>query len=164
MGWEMTTELTLMSSFNKSLGHWEHRFTTFLHVLVVLIICVQRLFHLWLLPHTWEMVENWGRNLELFGVTHLSRGFSSGLYGKESAYRRPGFNPWAGKIPWKRMWQSTLVFLPGESHGQRSLVGHSPGGRKEWDVTEWLTYFQFRAQTPVSKKAQVMTRFSPHFP
>ena len=84
MVWEMTTELTLMSSFNKSLGHWEHRFTTFLHVLVVLIICVQRLFHLWLLPHTWEMVENWGRNLELFGVTHLSRGFSSGLYGKES--------------------------------------------------------------------------------
>ena len=80
------------------------------------------------------------------------------------AYRRPGFNPWARKIPWKRAWQSTLVFLPGEPHGQRSLVGHSPGGHKEWDMTEWLTYFQFRAQTPVSKQVQVMTRFSPHFP
>ena len=32
--------------------------------------------------------------------------------------------------PWRRKWQSTQVFLPGESHGQRSLVGYSPGGRK----------------------------------
>ena len=33
------------------------------------------------------------------------------------------FNPWVGKIPWRRAWQPTPVFLPGESHGQRSLVG-----------------------------------------
>ena len=38
---------------------------------------------------------------------------------------RPGFDPGVGKIPWRREWQSTLVFLPGESHGQRSLVGNS---------------------------------------
>ena len=37
-----------------------------------------------------------------------------------------GFNPWIGKIPWRRVWQHTSVFLPGESHGQRSLVGYSP--------------------------------------
>ena len=37
--------------------------------------------------------------------------------------RRPRFNPWVGKIPWRRKWQSTPVLLPGESHGQRSLVG-----------------------------------------
>ena len=37
--------------------------------------------------------------------------------------RRCGFNPWVGKIPWRRAWQPTPVFLPGESHGQRSLVG-----------------------------------------
>jgi len=36
------------------------------------------------------------------------------------------FNPWARKIPWRREWQPTPVFLPGESHGQRSLVGCSP--------------------------------------
>ena len=37
---------------------------------------------------------------------------------------------WVGKIPWRREWQPTPVFLPGESHGQRSLVGYSPGDRK----------------------------------
>ena len=37
-----------------------------------------------------------------------------------------GFDPWVGKIPWKRAWQPTPVFLPGESPGQRSLVGYSP--------------------------------------
>ena len=36
------------------------------------------------------------------------------------------FNPWVGKILWRREWQPTLVFLPGESHGQRSLSGYSP--------------------------------------
>ena len=40
---------------------------------------------------------------------------------------------WVGKIPWRRAWQPTPVLLPGESHGQRSLVGCSPGGRKESD-------------------------------
>ena len=43
-----------------------------------------------------------------------------------------------GKIPWRRKWQPTPVFLPGESHGQRGLVGYSPRGRKESDTTERL--------------------------
>ena len=42
----------------------------------------------------------------------------------------PGFNPWVGKIPWSRKWQSVLVFLPGKFHGLRSLVGYSPWGCK----------------------------------
>ena len=50
--------------------------------------------------------------------------------------RRPGFDPWVGKIPWRRKRQLTPVFLPGESHGQRSLVGCSPWGRKESDTTK----------------------------
>ena len=54
--------------------------------------------------------------------------------------RRPGFDPWIGKILWRREWLSTSVFLPGESHGQRSLVGYSPRGRKESDTAERLTY------------------------
>ena len=40
------------------------------------------------------------------------------------------FNPWVGKVPWRRKWQPTLVFLPGKSHEQRSLVGYSPWGCK----------------------------------
>ena len=44
--------------------------------------------------------------------------------------------PGLGKIPWRRAWQPTPAFLPGESHRQRSLVGYSPWGREEWDMTE----------------------------
>ena len=55
--------------------------------------------------------------------------------------RRPGFSPWVEKIPWRRTWQPTLVFLPGELHGQRSLVGYSMGDGKEVDTAEWLTLF-----------------------
>ena len=46
---------------------------------------------------------------------------------------------WIGKIPWRKTWQPTLVFLPGESHGQRSLAGYSPWGHKESEMTEQLS-------------------------
>ena len=49
---------------------------------------------------------------------------------------RWGLIPGSGKIPWSRAWQPTPVFLPGESYGQRSLVGYSPWGHKESDTTE----------------------------
>ena len=67
--------------------------------------------------------------------------FLDGASGKESACpnagdMRCGFEPWVGKIPWRRAWQPTPVFLPGESHGQRSLAGYSPQGCKESDTTE----------------------------
>ena len=52
---------------------------------------------------------------------------------------RPGFDSWVRKIP-RRKWQPTPVFLPGESHGQRSLVGCSPWGYKESDTIEWLHF------------------------
>ena len=51
---------------------------------------------------------------------------------------------WVGKIPWRRAWQPIPVFLPGESHGQRSLVGYSPWGHKELDTTEWLSTAQYK--------------------
>ena len=51
---------------------------------------------------------------------------------------RPGFNSWVRKIPWRREGQSTLVFLPGKSHGQR-LAGYSPWSHKELDATKQLT-------------------------
>ena len=50
-------------------------------------------------------------------------------------HKRHRFNPRVGTIPWRRAWQSTPVILPGESHGQRSLVGYSPWGRTESDMT-----------------------------
>ena len=49
--------------------------------------------------------------------------------------RDTGFNPWFGKIPWRRKLQPSPAFLPGKFHGQRRLVGYSPGGRKELDIT-----------------------------
>ena len=59
--------------------------------------------------------------------------------------RRPRFHPWVRKIPWRRKWQPTPVFLPGECYGQRSLAGYSSWGRKELDTTEWITlHFQGR--------------------
>ena len=56
---------------------------------------------------------------------------------------RPGFDPWVGKIPWRRKWQPTPVFLPGESQKRRSLAGYSPWGCKESDMTERL-HFHFQ--------------------
>ena len=49
---------------------------------------------------------------------------------------RQRFDPWVGKIPWRRAWLPTPVFLPGESYGQRSLADYSPQGLKESDMTE----------------------------
>ena len=51
-------------------------------------------------------------------------------------HRRCRFDPWVGKIPWRRKWQTPPVFLDETSHGQRSLVGYSPVGCKELDMTE----------------------------
>jgi len=51
-------------------------------------------------------------------------------------HQRLEFSPWVGKIPWRRIWQLIPVFLPGESHGQRSLVGYSLWGCTELDTTE----------------------------
>ena len=64
-------------------------------------------------------------------------GFPGGTSGKEPACqdRRCRIDPWVRKIPWRRAWQSTPVFLPGESRGQRSLAGYGPWGCKESDTT-----------------------------
>ena len=51
-------------------------------------------------------------------------------------WKRLVYDPWLGKIPWRRAWKPTPVFWPGKSHGQRSLVGYSPWGCKELDTAE----------------------------
>ena len=68
-------------------------------------------------------------------------GFPGGISGKEHASKcrrckRCEFDPWVRKIAWRKAWQPTPVFLPGESYGQRSLLGHIPWGRKESSMTE----------------------------
>ena len=74
------------------------------------------------------------------------------LSGKEFAclcrrFKRLRFDPWVGKLPWQRNWQPTPVFLPGESSGQRSLVGYSPWSCKESDTTEHKhTYVESKIQ------------------
>ena len=57
----------------------------------------------------------------------------------QHVWRRPEFDPWIRKIPWKREWLPTPVFLPKKFHGQRTLVGYSTWSLKELDPTEWLT-------------------------
>ena len=79
-----------------------------------------------------------------YHMISLIWGFPGGTSGREHTcqcrkHERCGFAPWVRKIPWRRAWQPTPVFLPGEFHGQRSLVGYSPWGRKESDRTEALS-------------------------
>ena len=67
--------------------------------------------------------------------------FPGGASGKEPTHqcrrcKRRGFDPWVRKILWRTEWQSTPLFLPGESHGQKNLVGYSPQGCIESDMTE----------------------------
>ena len=71
-------------------------------------------------------------------------GFPGGSDGKRICLqcRRPGIDLWVGMISWRRTLQPTPVFLPETPHGQRSLVGYSPWGHKELDMTEQLSTAQ----------------------
>ena len=64
---------------------------------------------------------------------------------KESAcqcrrHKKPEFDTWAGKIPWTKKWKLILVFLPGKSHGQASLVGYTPWSSKRSDMSDWAQH------------------------
>ena len=75
------------------------------------------------------------------------------------------FDLWVGKIPWRKKWQPTPVFLPGEPHGQRSLAGCSLWSCKESDMTEWLTlalfFFFFQTNASVQGLSQCLAS-NPH--
>ena len=103
-----------------------------------------------------QSMENiWGKNSMIFQKTQLEFATHLQLFTQHLNYiwvslvaqtvknlpamQETWFDPWIGKIPWRRKWPPTPVFLPGEFHGQRSLVGYSPWGRKESDMTERLT-------------------------
>ena len=91
----------------------------------------------------------------LFAFVYLFLNLPRWLSSKESACqcrrgRRHGFNSWVGKMPWRRKWQLTPVFLLGKSHWQRSLAGYSLGSPKSWPylvIKLWsiiLSYFIFK--------------------
>ena len=88
-------------------------------------------------------------------VSYAFQGSLDGSAGKECTCNAgdtggTGSIPRTGKIPWRRKWQPTPVLLPGEFHGQRSLVGYSAWGLKESNVTEWITlstFFPFLCQS-----------------
>ena len=70
--------------------------------------------------------------------------------------RRCRFDPWVGRIPWRRKWQPVPAFLPGESHGQWSLASYSPWGCKESNMTEHTCSWIAEGQT---HKKQLCTLF-----
>ena len=96
-------------------------------------------------PNHWTTRES--PTIRFFFFNHkvtYSLGLPRWLNGKESAYqcrkcRTQRFDPWAGKIPWRRKWQPDPAFLPGKSHGQRSLAGYSPWGLEESEMIEQLS-------------------------
>ena len=95
--------------------------------------------------------EAWNNPHQTVCLAHHGPG---GTSGREPACQRRrrkrwGFDPWVGKVPWRRAWQPTPVFLPGESHGQRSLVGYSPRGLTESDRTEATTTYAPRPECPL---------------
>ena len=90
----------------------------------------------------WSRGEIRGMNLEFITWNRSSItirwGEPWGLSGEESACqcRRCRFNPWVGKIPWRRKWQAAPAFLPGESRGLRNQANYSPWGCEETTMTE----------------------------
>ena len=91
------------------------------------------------------------------------QGFPGGTNGKESTCqcrrcKRLGFHPWVGKTPWSRKRQPIPVFLPGESHGQRSLAGYGPWCLKDLDTTAWLNTHK-SGQGKIIQCSQMSHRF-----
>ena len=83
------------------------------------------------------MIKRWFKKNTDWGGGHLPGGASS----KEPAcqcrsHERHRLVTWVRKTPWRRAWQPTPVFLPGESYEQRRLLGYSPWGHKEQDTTD----------------------------
>ena len=95
---------------------WDHVLKTWVHYITLFWVCLFVCF-----GYTAQASQ------VVLAVTNLPA--------KAEVIRDMGSIP--GKIPWRRVWQSTPIFLPGKFHGQRSLVGYSPWGHEELDTTEF---------------------------
>ena len=80
-------------------------------------------------------------SVSIYAGTVVQEGFPDSSVGKENlpVMQETRVCSWVEKIPWKRNWQPSPIFLPRKPCGQRSLAGYSPWGRKEPDMTEWLS-------------------------
>ena len=95
-------------------------------------------------------------------IIHEYLSFPGSLDGKESAFNAGDLcsDPWVGKIPWRREWLPTPVLLPGKFNGQRSLVGYSPWGLKESDMTDRLTLSLFHTVKDLRLKKAYLYQFT----
>ena len=123
------TPQTFTTSFNVL---WLNYYSDGRHMVIFLSQCLGKAFSSYLFIHFLVYINMDSWIFILLVETYPQLGLSRWLSGKE---RRRGFDPWVRKIPWRKKWQHTPVFLPGESHGQRSLVGYGPWGPKESDMT-----------------------------
>ena len=103
--------------------------------------------------------SKWLVSVSVYRPSSLPEGLPRWLSGKDSACqcrrsRRHGFDPWVGKISWSRKWQSTLVFLPGKSHGQKRLASYSPWGHRRVRHDLANKYQQGLGHDRISKKKQ----------
>ena len=109
--------------------------------------------HVYFLLHTWQEKKpvpgQSQKKTSEYISPQVSPGLLSGSVGKESACNAGDVDPWVGKILWRRAWQPTPAFLPGESHGQRRLAGYSPWGHKESGMTEHSTKKCSQGQKPI---------------
>ena len=107
-------------------------------------------------PLQYSGLENSVHGVTKSWTLSLSKGFPGGAEVKKKSFclqcGRPGFDPWVRKIPWRRKWQSTLVFLLGESHGWRSFVGYSPQVAKSWTRLSDFTHSLFSIASIVHSK------------
>ena len=112
------------------------------------------------LLHALEFQRIKHQNFDFFRLDSILVGLPRWLSGKEFGChcRRCRFNPCVGKIPWKGKWLPTPVFLPGKTHGERSLAGYTPQGFKESDTTEWTTTILLGSP----EEPPPLTRSSPH--
>ena len=91
--------------------------------------------------------------LNNISLLYCPQGLPDGASGKEPAYqcskhKRCGFDSWIGKRLWRKTWQSTPVFLPGEYQGQSNLVDYSPQGCRDSDTTEAMDIHSFYHHLP----------------
>ena len=94
----------------------------------------------------WFSLNSWVNSGK--GSSYRRYIFPAGSAGKESScqcrrHRKRKFDPWVRKIPWRKKWLPTPVFLPKKSHGQRSLLGYSPWSGEESNTTEQLSTHRY---------------------
>ena len=100
------------------------------HTLIYPVIQVLILLCLWFLLQVM---------LRMYSYLKLWASQLAQMVKKSACNLIPGLDPWVRKIPWRREWQCTPVFLPEEFHGQRGLMGYSPWGPNVLDRTEPVT-------------------------